>query len=583
MGAFASPMSFFVSQECPQPVKVEPNAFKLFETEVPDVTALCNAFKVSPTVLLLPITRLMCLQVRYTSALASKMLAAPAPGSRTPYGAHPNGGAFYLLPRRRLLTLSQVSKAMATALPLLPTLLKTATVNLPVTLATLKRRHRTAGHHIADLFCSFLYLYAFTMLHEPEKLDRATDEREGLTRSRVLLLLFSATLLLLVLSAGRLRPYIHTLHASLQPLMTLRQRAPSLQGPLTPPETIASMDDSYSHQRTSSIHYNVASTPRLGHSADDRPVKLILVTPPANLPHDPPSVTAAQARAFGSPDRFKEGILIPLQLTLNAQLAVIAREYALPSIVGLSLHVTIQEDGQVFKPKITTDEAWSACWSEAWEGQPAGHGSFLKPRLRALYPPTSLRYIEKDLQPSSASWSLTSTRGRRDGTLPINEKGRCDWPTSCIKPSPTRASSRPLLRLSLLSAPQSDNVVFFWKIAQPLLLPSLLGSHDDRRALGVLLDRSRSITAPFHRCKRFSHHSSALSLELHHRMSEVYRRRWMRTKHGTLLGHQRPTLRRDSPLLRSLIASPLLRRPKRYSTLLRRFITRNMCRRLDRP
>jgi hypothetical protein len=71
---------------------------------------------------------------------------------------------------------------------------------------------------------------------------------------------------------------------------------------------------------------------------------LLHVIPPVHLPHDtdfsdstdlaPPPSTAS-----GYHTRFRRGTLVALQSTLHAQLVVIAREYALPSTIGIVLYL----------------------------------------------------------------------------------------------------------------------------------------------------------------------------------------------------------------------------------------------------
>jgi hypothetical protein len=166
-----------------------------------------------------------------------------------------------------------------------------------------------------------------------------------------------------------------------------RQRAPSL--PLSPPMTEtapSTMDDATAwmpHRRTSSIHYG--TTPR---TAATESSKLLIIVPPSHIPHDPPPIAAQHARGFGAPSRFAEGVLLPLQATLGGQLTAIAREYGLPSILGLSLHLNMTDDGRSFKPKVT-EEAWTACWAAHLASAAASAGersSIMRPSLRARPP-----------------------------------------------------------------------------------------------------------------------------------------------------------------------------------------------------
>jgi hypothetical protein len=82
------------------------------------------------------------------------------------------------------------------------------------------------------------------------------------------------------------------------------------------------------------------------HSLSSMPVisKFLLhVIPPAHLPHatdsDELDLTPLPASASGYHSQYRRGTLVPLHSTLQNQLLAIAKEYALPSTVGIVLYL----------------------------------------------------------------------------------------------------------------------------------------------------------------------------------------------------------------------------------------------------
>ncbi|KAF9270785.1 hypothetical protein L218DRAFT_952858 [Marasmius fiardii PR-910] len=110
---------------------------------------------------------------------------------------------------------------------------------------------------------------------------------------------------------------------------------------------------------------------------------LLHVIPPLTLPHDsdftersnltPPPVTAS-----GYHTQFRRGTLVPVHHTLQAQLAAIAREYALPSTTGIVLYLVSNpsasrhhagdEDLDEPGPRLSED-IWNHLWTRVWKAE----------------------------------------------------------------------------------------------------------------------------------------------------------------------------------------------------------------------
>ncbi|KNZ53291.1 hypothetical protein VP01_328g8 [Puccinia sorghi] len=107
---------------------------------------------------------------------------------------------------------------------------------------------------------------------------------------------------------------------------------------------------------------------------------LITVIPPSSLPpNHPPQLRSANSCSGygGQPSAFSRGVLIPLYPTLAAQMAAIAREYALPSTGGMMVYMVEASPtvGDLAKqlvggPKIS-EAAWHILWSGVFEEEEA--------------------------------------------------------------------------------------------------------------------------------------------------------------------------------------------------------------------
>ncbi|OCH94100.1 hypothetical protein OBBRIDRAFT_789627 [Obba rivulosa] len=176
---------------------------------------------------------------------------------------------------------------------------------------------------------------------------------------------------------------------------SISQEPPHALHPLTPPDT----DDEYSrahprpthqvntsdqdtsvhlsanaaetlnpfHRKVSSMNY-INSGPK---EARERVIQrslhwLVVVFPPHSFvrEHGPFGHTLSS----GAPHRISNGILMPLFPTMSGQLGAIAREFNLPSIVGLCLYLRTSMEGTWLSPRISED-SWHILWSHVFDAR----------------------------------------------------------------------------------------------------------------------------------------------------------------------------------------------------------------------
>ncbi|KAJ6523617.1 hypothetical protein B0H19DRAFT_1276922 [Mycena capillaripes] len=90
---------------------------------------------------------------------------------------------------------------------------------------------------------------------------------------------------------------------------------------------------------------------------------LLHVIPPIHLPHDTDAfdseLTPPPSTASGYHTQFRRGTLVPVHSTLQAQLAAIAKEYALPSTAGLILYLVSQPTSASARSPPPSDKSFS--------------------------------------------------------------------------------------------------------------------------------------------------------------------------------------------------------------------------------
>ncbi|KAL4067339.1 hypothetical protein V8B97DRAFT_2009399 [Scleroderma yunnanense] len=191
----------------------------------------------------------------------------------------------------------------------------------------------------------------------------------------------------------------------------------------------------------SSLH-NVASSSQSKY--------LLHVIPPSYLPHDSDTADSSELippppGASGYHTQFRRGILVTLQSTLQAQLVVIAREYALPSTFGMvlylvraspqddatsSTHQGIMEPG----PRLSED-MWKHIWARVLRAERDDTSSSSpSPSPNTLGLGIS---IESNSQTQALRPLVTPTRTETPSPLPL---------INPVTPSSTFVSSVPDLR-----------------------------------------------------------------------------------------------------------------------------------------
>ncbi|BGP32786.1 hypothetical protein JCM10296v2_004570 [Rhodotorula toruloides] len=161
---------------------------------------------------------------------------------------------------------------------------------------------------------------------------------------------------------------------------------------------------------------------------------LVVVIPPPILLSAFSSSASSFSSAYGPPGRFESGVLMPLQGSLGAQLALTAREYGLPSVAGLSLYLNMPEmtepslhahsyagpPAKRYAPRLTA-ETWSTLWSAYLEGTGGEYMSSTAPSLPIaghiefdldLTRATWLRDLVEDVQPRENDWTAQLDRLR---------------------------------------------------------------------------------------------------------------------------------------------------------------------------
>ncbi|KAI0673644.1 hypothetical protein C8Q78DRAFT_1018232 [Trametes maxima] len=210
---------------------------------------------------------------------------------------------------------------------------------------------------------------------------------------------------------------------------------------------------------------------------------LLHVIPPTHLPHEsdshydhellPPPPTASGYHA-----QFRRGILVPVYPTLQSQLAAIAKEYALPSTVGLVLYLInstttaqasmrlgnmVDEDGDGPGPRLSED-IWRHIWVRVLKAE------------REDVPPAAVRTKGLGFGSPAAQSSpslLQDVMSTQSSLRPLLSPMRAETP-QLVTPSPsTTASHSAISSRSDLDSPESATSVSDGGNADDVPLPGL--------------------------------------------------------------------------------------------------------------
>ncbi|KAG6333697.1 hypothetical protein ID866_5394 [Astraeus odoratus] len=202
---------------------------------------------------------------------------------------------------------------------------------------------------------------------------------------------------------------------------------------------------------------SVASVHNVASSSQSK--YLLHVIPPAYLPHDSDLVDSSElmpppAGASGYHTQFRRGILVTLQPTLQAQLLVIAKEYALPSTVGIILYLVCASprnghtgvgDMEVGEPgPRLSEDIWKHIWARVLRAE----------RDEAIA-------VSRSTTPNPLGLGLTvEANGQSHALRPLVTPTRAETPlplTNPVTPSSTSPSSASDFHLQSKSAPPSTS------------------------------------------------------------------------------------------------------------------------------
>ncbi len=160
---------------------------------------------------------------------------------------------------------------------------------------------------------------------------------------------------------------------------------------------------------------------------------LLHVIPPSHLPHDiddldviPPPPTAS-----GYHTQFRRGVMVPVYSTLQSQLGAIAREYSLPSTVGMIVYLITSltpEQSEEPGPRISED-IWKHIWTRVLRAE---KDEFLSPGPK----PFGLGFGMAGRSSPALLQDLTGNQSLRALTSPR----LTDPPQPLLSPSPSTPS-----------------------------------------------------------------------------------------------------------------------------------------------
>ncbi|KAI0690737.1 hypothetical protein BC835DRAFT_1307755 [Cytidiella melzeri] len=200
---------------------------------------------------------------------------------------------------------------------------------------------------------------------------------------------------------------------------------------------------------------------------------MLHVIPPTSLPHDSDDcdLTPLPPTASGYHSQFHRGVLVPLYSTLQSQLSAIAREYALPSTVGLELFLasSLNTDESSEPGARLSELIWKHLWTrvikfEKDELTSPGHkplGLGMNYGLASQSSPTLLQDV--------ASSSTTSLRS----VIPSRSTETAQSSVSTVDPSSSTPSQSVYTSQSEIDTPESASSIEPPNGADMLSLPGL--------------------------------------------------------------------------------------------------------------
>ncbi|KAI0375509.1 hypothetical protein BV20DRAFT_986269 [Pilatotrama ljubarskyi] len=264
---------------------------------------------------------------------------------------------------------------------------------------------------------------------------------------------------------------------------------PVIHGISSPASTYAPSPVAPSTAASSAFDFRRSPTPSVGSAHTYTPVTqtskyLLHVIPPTHLPHDSDNLYDNELlppppNASGYHAQFRRGILVPVYPTLQSQLAAIAKEYALPSTVGLVLYLInsspaaqatmrlgniSEDDGDVPGPRLSED-IWRHIWVRVLRAE------------REEMPASAVRTKGLGFGSPAAQSSpslLQDVMSNQSSLRPLLSPMRAETPQQLMTPSPsTTASHSAISSRSDLDSPESATSISDGGNADDVPLPGL--------------------------------------------------------------------------------------------------------------
>ena len=193
---------------------------------------------------------------------------------------------------------------------------------------------------------------------------------------------------------------------------------------------------------------------------------MLHVIPPSHLPHDSDALdddsdmTPPPASASGYHTQFRRGTLVPLYSNFQAQLGAIAKEYALPSTVGLVLYLVTTTQFQPTSPGVApteepgprlSEDIWKHILARVLQEEQREEALLPSPKSNPRLLGLGVGARSTPYLPQESAGHLRPFLSSPGGVEPVQPQ-----PTYPFTPAPSTPSSASDIRSSSKSAPPSS-------------------------------------------------------------------------------------------------------------------------------